>query len=42
MSEPHPRTVCVLGAGGEANREYCLIGIEFQFCKMKSSRDGWG
>ena len=34
--------IVVLRIWGEKGIEsYCLMGIEFQFCKTKSSRDGY-
>ena len=34
------RTVVTRGWGERKMRSYCLMGIEFQFEMMKSSRDG--
>ena len=44
FTETERRMVVAMGLGGEGGMEsYCLMGKEFQFCKMKKgSVDGWG
>ena len=41
LIESEIRMVVTKGWGEGDMESYCLIGREFQFCKMKSSVDGW-